>query len=98
MIEDGIKNKHTLRVEFLRVEFTEEEVLLTPSIVLPGKSIMVTREELPVFITEPIALLKMLTDREKVKEIGTRISSGVFYVHVHVDQWLPYWDDKTKEK
>lgn len=107
MIEDEPKSKFTLRVWFMTDyvdvfdvvgEMEDYAVELTPSSKLPGKSITVTQEELPDYITQPIAMLKMLRDRERIPSIGKKIARDLFYVLVRVEDWLQYTDDKTKEK
>lgn len=107
MIEDEPESKFPLRVWFMTDyldvfdvvgEMKDYAVELTPSSKLPGESITVTQKELPDYITQPIALLKMLHDGERIAYVGKRIAKDLFYVYVHVDQWLQYTDDKTKEK
>lgn len=107
MIEDEPESKFTLRVWFMTDytdvfdvvgELKDYAVELTPSSKLPGVSITVTQEELPDYITQPIALLKMLCDGERIAHVGKRIAKDLFYAYVRVEDWLQYTDDKTKEK
>lgn len=104
MIEDEPESKYALRVWFM-TDYTDvfdvagdrHIVELTPSAMFPGESITVSQEELPDYITQPIALLKMLRDGERIDGVGKRITRNVFYVFVRVEDWLQYTDDKTKE-
>lgn len=108
MIEDEPESKYALRVWFINEHVVKgrlvvrdlqtDPVKLTPSVMFPGESITVSQEELPEFITQPIALLKMLHGGERVDDVGKRITKNVFYVFVRVEDWVQYTDDKTKEK
>lgn len=104
---EEVDHKFALRVWFMadyiegwdaEGETQECSVTLTPSSKLPGEGIVVTREGLPEFITQPIAMLKMLRDGERIKFVGKRVSKDLFYVYVLVEDWLQYMDDKTEEK
>lgn len=107
MIEDEPQSKYALRVCFINEHVVKgrlvvrdlqtDPVRLTPSGMLPGESITVIREELPDYITQPIALLKMLDEGEQIDRVGKRITRDLFYVRVRVEDWLQYTDDKTKE-
>ena len=108
MIEGEPENNFALRVWFMTdyadvLENVVDElqvyaVELTPSNKLSGISIIVTEEQLPKYITQPIALLKMLGNGGRIPHVGKKIAKDLFYVYVHVDQWLEYTGDKTKEK
>lgn len=108
MIENEPESKYTLRVWFINEHVVEgrlvirdlltDPVRLTPSGMLSGESITVIREELPDYITQPIALLKMLDEGEQIDDVGKRITRDLFYVRVRVKDWVQYKDDKTKEK
>lgn len=78
----------------LRVDLhTKELAGLTPSYHLGTSSVYAHPDKLPEFITQPLAILKMLSDGERVEDVGKKYRDDLYYVFVDVDVWKVFVAD-----
>lgn len=82
-------NAFALRVDLNNRGLTE----LTPSYHLGTSSVHVHPDKLPEFITQPLAILKMLSDGERVEDVGKKYNDGMYYVFVDADMWKAFVAD-----
>lgn len=94
MFDDLVNDSHntfSLRVDFYD-KGGDRQVTLVPSYQLEGKTYYTHEDDLPEFITKPIAVLKMLGNGERIELVGKKLNEQVFYIYVHVDTWKTFMD------
>jgi hypothetical protein len=86
--------KFTLRVW---ISPDESIAVLTPSSKLSGKVTTIGLEELPDFVTQSIALLKMLPDNGRIEDLGKRIDQSTFYLFIHSESWDAFFESRLRK-
>lgn len=69
---------------------------LTPSAQLHSGASHIPKYMMPDFITEPLAMLKMLNNGERIGSVGKRYTDRLFYVYVDADVWQNFIDKAHK--
>lgn len=87
-------NSFALRV----LMYDSGAAVLTPSAKLARESLTVPKHLMPRFITDQIAMLKMLDIGGRIELVGKRYTDNLFYVYVDADVWENFIDVITKEK